>query len=121
VIVMKVHQFHFRDVTREFLASSEPPVGYRASGDYRFVVAPAAAKAGDKYSLSLIPLTNSDVTLHYTLNGGPVHAFAAHLDNRSAATFDISEHTEKGLYKFVGFRKPGTDDWFQLAGSIRIE
>jgi hypothetical protein len=121
VIVMKVHQFHFKDVTGEFLASSEPPVGYRASEEYRFIVAPAAAKAGGKYSLSLSPLTNSDVTLHYTLNGGPVHAFAAHLDNRSEAIFDISEHTEKGVYKFVGFRKPGTDDWFQVAGSIRIE
>jgi hypothetical protein len=121
VIVMKVSQFHFKDVTQEFIASSEPPVGYHASEEYRFAVAPAAAKAGDKYSLSLAPLANSDVMLHYTLNGGPVHAFAAHLDDRSRASFDISEHTEKGLYKFVGFRKPGTDDWFQLAGSIRIE
>ena len=121
VIVMKVSQFHFKDVTQEFLASSETPVGYRASEEYRLAVEPAAAKAGGKYSLSLSPLTNSDVTLHYTLNGGPVHAFAAHLDDRSRASFDISDHTEKGLYKFVGFRKPGTDDWFQLAGSIRIE
>jgi hypothetical protein len=121
VIVLKYAPPHFKDVTKEFLAASEPPVNYLGSAQYRLAVTPEAAKAGEKYRFSISALKNSDVTVHYTLNGNPVRAFTTHLDDQGQASFDVSEGTEKGVYKFVGFRKTGTEEWFQLAGSIRID
>jgi hypothetical protein len=121
VIVLKYAPPHFKDVTREFLAASEPPVNYLGAAPYRLAVSPEAVKAGGKYRFSISALKNSDVTVHYTLNGNPVRAFTAHLDDQGQASFDVTEGTEKGIYKFVGFRKTGTEEWFQLAGSIRIE
>lgn len=113
-------QFHFNDVTKEFLAASEPPVGYQPRPEYRLAVAPAAAKSGEKYWLLISGLENSDVTLHYTVDGSPVRAITAHFDDHHQASFDVSDQTCKGLYKFVGFRKTGTEDWIQAAASIRI-
>jgi len=122
LIVMKYEKFHLTEVTPEFLAASEPPVSYRASGKYKLEITPAAATAGQKYRLSIAGLSNADVKIHYTLNGGPVHAFDAHLDENHRAAFDVSGSTEKGLYKFVGFRLPGSEeDWRQAAASIRID
>jgi hypothetical protein len=121
VVVLKYAPPHFTDVTKEFLAASEPPVSYLAPGPYRLAVTPEAAKAGEKYRFAISALKNSDVTVHYTLNGNPVRAFTTHLDDQGQASFDVTEGTEKGVYKFVGFRKTGTEEWFQLAGSIRIE
>ena len=121
VIVLKYTPPHFTDVTKEFLAASEPAVSYIAPGPYRLAVTPEAAKAGEKYRFAISALKNSDVTVHYTLNGNPVRGFTTHLDDQGQATFDVTEGTEKGVYKFVGFRKTGTEEWFQLAGSIRIE
>ena len=120
LIVMKYDQFHFHDITKEFLAASEPPVGYQARPEYRLAVTPAAAKLGEKYWLLISGLENSDVTLHYTVDGSPVRAITAHFDDHHQASFDVSDQTHKGLYKFVGFRKAGTEDWIQAAASIRI-
>ncbi|HYR43153.1 MAG TPA: glycosyltransferase family 39 protein [Terriglobia bacterium] len=120
LIVMKYDQFHVRDVTNDFLAASAPPVGYQHRPEYKLDITPAVAQPGEKYSLSIAGLGNGDVTLHYTLNGKPVQAFTAHLDDRSQASFEISDRTEKGVYKFVGFQKPGSADWIQAAASIRI-
>jgi hypothetical protein len=120
LIVMKYDQFHFQDVTDEFIAASVSPVGYQARPEYRLDITPAVAKPGEKYRLSIAGLGNGDVTLHYTLNGRPVQAFTAHLDDRSQASFEISDRTEKGVYKFVGFQKPGSDDWIQAAATIRV-
>ena len=120
VIVLKYVRPHFSDVTREFLAASEQPVAYNGSGQHHLVVTPETVRTGEKYRLSISALKDADVTLHYTLNGSPVHAFTTHLDDQGQASFDISERTEKGVYKFVGFRKAGTEEWFQIAGSIRI-
>ena len=117
---MKYVRPHFSDVTREFLAASEQPVAYNGSGQHHLVVTPETVRTGEKYRLSISALKDADVTLHYTLNGSPVHAFTTHLDDQGQASFDISERTEKGVYKFVGFRKAGTEEWFQIAGSIRI-
>jgi len=118
--VMKYDQFHFTDVTIEFLAASEPPVGYQVWPDYRLAITPAAAELGEKYWLSIAGLENSDVTLHYTVDGSPVRAITAHFDDHHQASFETSDETGKGLYKFVGFRKAGTEDWIQAAASIRI-
>jgi hypothetical protein len=120
VVVLKYVPPHFKDVTKEFLAASEPPVNYSGAGPYRLAVTPESAKAGEKYRISISALKNSDVTVHYTLNGDPVRAFTTHLDDQGQASFDVTEGTEKGVYKFVGFRKAGTEEWFQLAGAIRI-
>lgn len=119
VIVMKFRDFHAADVTKDFLAASEPPVSYRAPEGYRLEISPAAAASGQKYRLSISGLPNTGVTVHYTLNGGPVQAFQALLDNNHQVTFDVSDRTEKGLYKFVGFRMPA-GDWLQAAASIQI-
>jgi hypothetical protein len=120
VIVLKYAPPHFKDITKEFLAASETPVSYGASVQYHLAVAPEAAKAGEKYRISISALKNSDVTVHYSLNGNPVHAFMTHLDDQGQASFDVTEGTERGVYKFVGFRKTDTEEWFQLAGSIQI-
>ena len=120
LIVMEYDQFHFTDVTEEFLAASEPPVGYQVRPDYRLAITPAAAESGEKYRLSIAGLENSDVTLHYTVDGSPVRAITAHFDDHHQASFETSDETGKGLYKFVGFRKAGTEDWIQAAASIRI-
>ena len=120
VVVMKYGQFHLTDVTQPFLAASEPPVSYHAPMGHELAISPGSAAAGQKYQLSITGLPNTDVTVHYTLDGGPVHAFAAHLDENHQVRFDVSGSTEKGLYKFVGFRPAGTEDWEQAAASVRI-
>lgn len=119
-VVMKYHDFHLTDVTQKFLAASEPPVSYHAPKDHKLEITPAAAMRGQKYRISITGLPNADVTFHYTLDGGPVHAFSAHLDASQQVSFDVSETTAKGLYKFVGFHAAGSPDWEQAAAAIRI-
>ncbi len=121
VVVMKYSKFHLFDVTQEFLAASVPPVAYHAIPKYQLEIQPAMAAAGQRYWLSIKPLGNEDVSLHYTLNGGPVQAFETHLNGEGRSEFDVSSTTEKGLYKFVGFRINGSEEWIQAAGSIRID
>jgi len=38
------------DVTKEFLAASEPPVGYQVRPDYRLAITPAAAELGEGFN-----------------------------------------------------------------------
>src|SRR2546425_501446 len=121
LIVMKYDQFHFTDVTKEFLAASVQPVNYQPRTDYKLAITPDVAKRGEKYWLSIAGIEDSDVTLHYSVDGSPVRAVTAHFDNHHQASFDVSDQTHKGLYKFVGFRKAGTEDWIQAAASIRID
>jgi hypothetical protein len=121
VIVLKYVKPHFLNVTQGFLASSEPPVNYNNSGRYQLVVSPVTAKAGEKYRISIPTVKNSDVSLHYTLDGSPVRVLMTHLDDQAQASLDISEGMEKGVYKFVGFRQAGAEEWFQVAGSIRVD
>ena len=120
VVVMKYHNFHLSDVTREFMAASEPAVAYFKPKDHFLDVHPDTATVGQQYRVAISTLAKADVTLHYTLDGGPVHAFTAHLDDRGEAAFDILPATSKGLYKFVGFQIAGTPEWYQAATSIRI-
>jgi hypothetical protein len=120
VVVMKYHDFHLTDITQEFLSASEAAVAYVPRQENKLQVLPAEATAGQKYSLAISTLGNVEVTLHYTLDGGPVHAFTAHLDNQGQASFEISPSTPKGLYKFVGFNKSGSTEWIQAASAIRI-
>ena len=120
LIVMKYDQFHFTDVTKEFLAASVQPVNYQPRTDYKLTITPAGGKRGEEYWVSIPGLENADVTLHYTVDGSPVRALTTHFDDHHQASFDVSDQTHKGLYKFVGFRKAGTEDWIQAAASIRI-
>src|SRR5262249_33886841 len=80
VVVMKYHDFHLTDITQEFLSTSEPAVAYVAPRENKLEVLPAEATVGQRYSLAIIALGKADITLHYTLDGGPVHAFTARLD-----------------------------------------
>lgn len=121
VVVMKYEQSHLTDITDEFLAASEPPVSYSAISQYKLTVEPSAAAAGQDYRLSISGLANTEINIHYTLNGGPVRAFAIYLDNNSEARFNISDKTEKGFYRFVGFQMPDTPDWIQAAATILIQ
>jgi hypothetical protein len=118
---MKYHDFHLTDVTQEFFASSEPPVTYVPPRENRLDVTPPTATVGQKYRLAVSGLRNAEVTVHYTLDGGPVRAFKAHLDDHGEVTFEISPSTQKGLYKFVGFSRAGINEWFQATSSIRID
>ena len=120
VVVMKYHESHLTDVTEEFIAASEPPVFYRSVIQNQLAVDPPAVTLGQDYRLRISGLTNTEVNIHYTLDGGPIRVFTAHLDNNSEARFNTSEKTEKGLYRFVGFQVAGTTDWTQAAGAIQV-
>jgi hypothetical protein len=120
VVVMKYRQSHLTDVTDEFLAASEPPVSYSSITEHQLAVDPPAVTVGQDYRLRISGLTNTEVNLHYTLNGGPVRVFPAHLDSNSEARFNISDKTEKGVYRFVGFQLAGTPDWVQAAATIQV-
>jgi hypothetical protein len=117
---MKYRQSHLSDITEEFLAASEPAVSYATPNQYKLEVQPAAATAGQTFQLSVTGLTDTEVAFHYARDGGPVQLFVAHLDNNHQASFNVSQATQKGLYRFVGFRMPGTSDWIQAAGTIQI-
>ncbi len=120
VVVMKYQQSHLTDVTDEFLAASEPPVSYSSVVHNQLAVDPPAVTLGQDYRLRISGLTSTEVNIHYTLNGGPIRVFAAHLDNNSEARFNTSEKTERGLYRFVGFQVAGTPEWVQTAGTIQV-
>jgi xanthosine utilization system XapX-like protein len=121
VVVMRYHQFHLTDVTADFLARSVPPVPYRPPGAERLDVTPPEARPGEKYRMSVSGLANADILVHYTREGGPVQEFAVRLDSDHQITLDVSEKTEKGLHRFVGFRMPGGGDWVQASASILIK
>jgi hypothetical protein len=121
VVVMKYHESHLVDITDEFLAASEPPVSYSSVTQHKLTVIPAAAAAGQNYKLMINGLSNTAVNIHYTVNGGPVRTFATHLDKNSETRLTISDQTEKGLYRFVGFQTAGTPDWTQAAATFSVQ
>jgi hypothetical protein len=120
VIVMKYGESHLTDITNTFLAASEPPVAYSSVAQNQLLLDPPAVTAGQAYRLRIHGISNTEVNVHYTVNGGPVHVFAAHLDQNSETKFNVSENSEKGLYHFVGFQVAGTPGWVQAAGTIRV-
>jgi len=64
-IVMKYDQFHFTDVTKEFLAASVQPVKLSTTNRLQITITPAGANAAK--STGIDPrLENADVTCHYT-------------------------------------------------------
>jgi hypothetical protein len=120
VVVMKYHDAHLSDVTKDFLADSESPVAYRSVVRNQLAINPSAVSAGQAYRLRIEGITDTEVKIHYTLNGSPVRVFAAHLDHNGEAKFDVSQGSERGLYHFVGFQVVGTPDWIQAAGTIIV-
>lgn len=119
LIVMKYHQFHLSDVTRPFLAASATPVDYAVNDKHRLSVSPAKLTTGQSYRLSISGVANADVTIHYTLNGDPVQSFATYLDDNHEASFNVSPQTEKGLYRFAGFRLP-SGEWIRADSTVQV-
>jgi hypothetical protein len=120
VVVLKYHDFHVTDITRDFLAASEPPESYRAPAAHKIEITPPAATSGQAYQIFIAGLPNMEVTFHYSRDGGPVQAFKARLDESQRVSFQVSDTTPKGVYKIVGFRPTAWDHFEEAAASIRI-
>jgi hypothetical protein len=120
VVVLKYHDFHVTDVTREFLAASAPPESYNGPPTLKVEITPPAAAPGQAYQIFVEGLANTEVTFHYSLDGGPVQAFSARLNESQRVSFQVSDTTPKGLYKLVGIRPATWDHFEQTAASIRI-
>jgi hypothetical protein len=120
VVVLKYRQSHLEDVTSAFLAESEPPVNYSSITPHRMELDPPEVGTGQNYRLKISGLSNMDVAIHYTMEGGPIRLFTTRLDEGGEARFSTSERTQKGLYRFVGFRLVDSTEWNQTSATIRV-
>ena len=77
--------------------------------------------AGQAYRLQIRGISNTEVNIHYTVNGEPVRVFAVHLDQHGETSLNVSGTSKKGLYRFVGYQIAGTPEWVQAAGTIRVD
>jgi len=76
--------------------------------------------AWDKYSLTIKGLSDVPVRIAYTINDAPLETFSAHLDARGTVTFDVTESTGRGLYRFFGFNVFGTTEWVRSDAALTV-
>jgi hypothetical protein len=112
-IVLRHENGHLRDVTGEF--RSQPSqfdryVAHYGEGSGKMVIEPREVVAGDSYVLTIAELADTEISIHYVLNGGPVESFTTRLDSNGSARFYVSSHTRKGFYRFVGFNLPESSE-----------
>jgi hypothetical protein len=79
-----------------------------ADSDLKLYLSAAEVIAGDTYNLTVAQLRHTPIRIAYTVDGGAMQVFTALLDDEGNATFNVSEHTKKGLYRFWAFKGPST-------------
>jgi hypothetical protein len=99
-IVVRVSKGIFQEVPlREVLEEvlpSENAAGHELS------ITPTRVVAGrDSYTLRVAGLSSAVVEIYYRLNGGPVQAFGARLEDDGEVRFKVGPETPKGTYRFV--------------------
>jgi len=108
-IVLKHENGHFRDMTAQFQAQPAQFDRYRAhygEGLAGIAIEPREVTIDEAYVLTIDGLADTEISIHYVLNDGPVESFSTRLDANGSARFFVSSHTRKGLYRFVGFNLP---------------
>jgi hypothetical protein len=87
---------------------------------YRLTVSATEVVAGVGYTLQVIGISDVEVRIAYRLDDGPLQSFSARLDREGRVEFDVSHHTRKGLYRFVGFTISGQRDWFRTDATLLV-
>ena len=123
LIVLRYENGHLRDVTGPF--HSQPLefdryVAHYGKGSAVIIIEPQEVGVGDVYVLRIDKLADTDINIHYVLNGGPVESFTTHLNSRGSAEFHVSSHTRKGLYRFVGFNLPQSSESVRSNATIIV-
>jgi hypothetical protein len=119
-IVLRYHNGHLADDTEAFREDPSPFMAPKNSSLYRLTVSATEVVAGVGYTLQAIGISDVDVRIAYRLDDGPLQSFSARLDREGRVEFDVSHHTRKGLYRFVGFTISGQRDWFRTDATLLV-
>jgi hypothetical protein len=87
--------------------------------DLKLDLSPTEVTAGEKYSVAVTQLRRTPIRIAYTIDGGALQVFTALLDAEGKATFTISEHTKRGLYRFWAFEGPGKT-WVRIERTLLV-
>jgi hypothetical protein len=89
--------------------------------DLTFDLSPPEVMAGQgRYTLRIPKFRNTLVEIAYTVNGGPLQVFTASLNADGEVTFDVSDNTKKGIYKFWALTTPGAQGWFRANQTLWV-
>jgi hypothetical protein len=105
LVVFGVHDGRLVDQTAYYRSDPTHFMKF-VDSDLKLDLSAAEVITGDKYSLTVPQLRRRPIRIAYTVDGGALQIFTALLDAEGKATFNISEHTKRGLYRFWAFEGP---------------
>jgi hypothetical protein len=92
------------------------------TGAPRLQVDRATVTVGEVYLMTITGMADAQVYVSYSLDGRPMGNFGAYLGADNTVSFQVSESTPKGVYRFLAVRGANSQDWigFENAATIVV-